>query len=123
MAEIAETMNSTRPHVIPIGDKHLHSASEKCWCHPLNNDGVVVHNAKDCREVSERQNIETDKIWVEVLESYQRETKPLAAEVRPGQEYTLALKLEAALRNHMTNYGGAEYAESAIAAIRAEVGL
>jgi len=26
--------------------------------------------------VSERQNIETGKIWVEVLESYKRETKP-----------------------------------------------
>jgi hypothetical protein len=84
---------------------------------------VVVHNAKDGRESSERQNVETGKIWVEVIESYQRETKPLAEEVRPGQEYTLALKLEDALRNHMTNYGGAEYAESAIAAIRAEVGL
>jgi hypothetical protein len=44
-------------------------------------------------------------------------------EVRPGQEYAFALKMEAALRTHMTNYGGAEYAESAISAIREEVGL
>jgi uncharacterized protein with PIN domain len=43
--------------------------------------------------------------------------------VRSGQEYTLALKLEQLLRNHMTNYGGVQYAETAIAEIRKSVGL
>lgn len=68
-------MTSTRPHVIPIGDTHVHCASEKCWCHPLNKDGVVIHNAKDCREAKERNKIETGKFWVEIDEAYQRETK------------------------------------------------
>lgn len=49
--------------------------------------------------------------------------KYLADEVRPGQEYHLALKLEEALREHMTNYGGVKYAESAISKIRESVGL
>ena len=118
-------MITKRLHVIPLGDLEDHEASTECWCCPYDDhEGVVTHNAKDCREQMERNGKPTGKIWCQIAETYDDMRGSVAvAEVRPGQEYTLALKLEAALRNHMTNYGGAEYAESAIAAIRAEVGL
>jgi hypothetical protein len=44
-----------RLHVIPIGDLQVHAAQEICWCHPTETEpGIVVHNAKDCREARER---------------------------------------------------------------------
>lgn len=116
-------MTTKRLHVIPLGDLDDHEASTECWCHPLTRDGIVIHNAKDCREQMERAGKPAGKIWCQIAETYDDMQGAMVNEVRPGQEYTLALKLEAALRNHMTNYGGAEYAESTIAAIRAEVGL
>ena len=47
-----------RVHIIPIGNQEpLHQASLECWCHPLEKEGVVIHNAKDCREKLERQGV------------------------------------------------------------------
>lgn len=117
-------MTTKRLHIIPLGDIEDHESRMGCWCCPLDNhDGTVTHNAKDCREQMERAGKPTGKIWCRIAESYDDMQGSLANEVRSWQEYTLALKLEAALRNHMTNYGGPQYAEAAIAAIRSEVGL
>jgi hypothetical protein len=41
-------------HVIPVGDEMVHFAHPACPCKPtLQNDGVAVHNAEDCREYAE----------------------------------------------------------------------
>ena len=41
-------------HVLPQNDEREHLLSEFCWCEPRNDAGVMVHNAADCREISER---------------------------------------------------------------------
>ena len=121
-------MKTTRLHLIPVGDEQhgklkLHAAALDCWCHPSEQDDVVTHNAFDCREKLERQDVATGKIWVHVLENKQpdelrpEETPEFSAALVVG---LLARNMEQALRSHMTNYGGASYAESAIAKIKEE---
>lgn len=44
-----------RIHCIPVGDVDIHAAQATCWCHPIeSHSGVWTHNAKDCRETTER---------------------------------------------------------------------
>lgn len=74
--EPKKNMRTTRLHVIPVGDEQhgklkLHVAAQDCWCHPTEKDEVVTHNAFDCREKLERQEVETGKIWTYVLENKQ----------------------------------------------------
>jgi hypothetical protein len=62
-------MTNCSIHVIPIGDTDIHAAQGTCWCHPLHRDGVYTHNAKDCREASERHTGEqSSEGWVLVRE-------------------------------------------------------
>jgi hypothetical protein len=42
-----------RNHVYPINDLREHSLSD-CWCRPTDDDGVIVHNSLDGRELYER---------------------------------------------------------------------
>lgn len=62
-------------HIIPVGGPEpLHVASRSCWCHPVPDTaapGILVHNAKDCRERWERQGLrpENDSAWVTILEA------------------------------------------------------
>ena len=45
-------------HTIPFGNKEtVHVASLNCWCQPSEKNGVVRHNASDCREKFERRNV------------------------------------------------------------------
>lgn len=39
-------------HVMPVGDLIEHQ-KEDCECCPVLEDGVYVHNSKDCRELTE----------------------------------------------------------------------
>jgi len=39
--------------VIPVDDLREHSLNN-CWCDPRDDDGVVVHNSLDGRELYER---------------------------------------------------------------------
>lgn len=59
-----------RIHVMPIGDVDIHSAQEICWCHPTETTpNVWTHNAKDCREASERRTGERCSAgWVNIAE-------------------------------------------------------
>ena len=41
-------------HVIPLDDTMSHTLSMECGCYPLEDRGVIIHNAKDCRESRER---------------------------------------------------------------------
>jgi hypothetical protein len=43
-----------RMHVLPLSDLREHEVSLECWCGPVEDDGVVVHNALDGREAYER---------------------------------------------------------------------
>lgn len=54
------------PHTIPVGGSEpVHVCAASCWCHPLLTDGVIVHNAEDCREARERHgHTEPDEKWV-----------------------------------------------------------
>ncbi len=40
-------------HVVPVDDLREHSVT-RCWCRPVDDDGVVVHNSLDGRELYER---------------------------------------------------------------------
>ena len=37
-------------HIMPIGDLRDHSDDKKCWCNPVYDDGLYIHNAMDGRE-------------------------------------------------------------------------
>ena len=37
------------PHVIPIDDLRIHRDRD-CWCQPVEDEGIIVHNALDRRE-------------------------------------------------------------------------
>jgi hypothetical protein len=60
-----------RVHVIPTGDTHLHAAQMSCWCFPTDTEkGLVVHNAKDCREVRQRGTYDFQNGWTPVAEYF-----------------------------------------------------
>jgi hypothetical protein len=41
-------------YVIPIDDLRSHDPeSEDCWCHPTDDEGVLVHHSMDRREEHE----------------------------------------------------------------------
>jgi hypothetical protein len=40
-------------HVFPVEDLREHSVMG-CWCSPVDDDGVIVHNSLDRRELYER---------------------------------------------------------------------
>lgn len=47
-------MSEKRWHVYPTGDLKEHELSEDCWCRPeVTEEGVVVHNSLDRRELFE----------------------------------------------------------------------
>lgn len=41
-------------HVVPLDDLREHITDVSCWCRPLEDEGVVVHNSMDRREFYER---------------------------------------------------------------------
>lgn len=45
---------SNPPEVVPIDDLREHEEGSCCWCRPLDDDGVIVHNSMDRREEFER---------------------------------------------------------------------
>lgn len=40
-------------HVTPINDLREHELLEACWCQPFDDDGIIVHNSLDKREIFE----------------------------------------------------------------------
>ncbi len=40
-------------HVIPVDDLQSHEESQECDCQPMIEDGLIVHNAYDRRELIE----------------------------------------------------------------------
>jgi len=40
-------------HVYPVNDLREHSVAG-CWCRPTDDDGIMVHNSLDRREIYER---------------------------------------------------------------------
>ena len=40
-------------HVYPTNDLRSHSVTD-CWCRPFEDDGVIVHNSLDRRELYEQ---------------------------------------------------------------------
>ena len=49
---VIETNNF--PHVVPCQDLKEHDVDGACWCHPYEDEGVIVHNSMDRREHYER---------------------------------------------------------------------
>lgn len=43
--------------VSPVDDTREHEldADLPCWCQPRNDEGVIVHNSADGREIGERR--------------------------------------------------------------------
>ena len=39
-------------HVYPLSDLREHSL-RNCWCRPIDDDGIMVHNSLDGRELYE----------------------------------------------------------------------
>jgi hypothetical protein len=42
----------TRNHVLPVTDVREHSFVD-CWCRPIDDDGLTIHNSLDGRELYE----------------------------------------------------------------------
>lgn len=42
------------PHVVPLVDLREHEISERCWCRPVDDEGIWVHNSMDRRELIEQ---------------------------------------------------------------------
>jgi hypothetical protein len=40
-------------HVCPVNDLREHLLTD-CWCSPMDDDGIIVHNSLDQRELYER---------------------------------------------------------------------
>lgn len=40
--------------VMPIGDLREHNTGSECWCHPIESEGILLHNSMDQREFYER---------------------------------------------------------------------
>jgi hypothetical protein len=40
-------------HVYPVDDLREHAVTD-CWCGPVDDDGIVIHNSLDGREMYER---------------------------------------------------------------------
>lgn len=42
-------------HVVPLMDlrEHITDSDKPCWCHPREDEGVIVHNSMDGREAFE----------------------------------------------------------------------
>ena len=38
------------PHVAPLRDLRPHDMTKGCWCHPIEDAGVMVHHSMDRRE-------------------------------------------------------------------------
>ena len=41
------------PEVIPLNDLKPHVIGWGCWCHPKDDEGCIVHNSMDRRELYE----------------------------------------------------------------------
>jgi hypothetical protein len=41
-------------HIVPLDDWREHELRLACWCHPVWDEGVVVHHSMDGREAYER---------------------------------------------------------------------
>ena len=37
-------------HVMPINDWREHQQSRTCWCHPEDDEGIIIHKSIDGRE-------------------------------------------------------------------------
>lgn len=57
-------------HTIPVGgEEPIHRCNAGCWCHPLRDEGMMVHNAKDLRDAHERNGrVDEEKKLVLVYE-------------------------------------------------------
>ena len=54
-AVLEKTKQDPFRHVVPINDTREHECTAyNCWCCPVNEDGVIVHNSEDQREHYER---------------------------------------------------------------------
>ena len=51
---MAVVLENDERHVVPLGDLRDHAYTNKCWCHPFDDDGITVHNSMDKRELVER---------------------------------------------------------------------
>lgn len=54
MSWLASLERDGTRHVTPIDDLRPHIHAPCCWCAPLDDDGVYVHNSLDKREFYER---------------------------------------------------------------------
>lgn len=45
------TFTQECPHVHPHGENHV--LNNDCWCYPIEDDGIIVHNSADGREFFE----------------------------------------------------------------------
>ena len=46
---LALLLDNGERHVVPINDLRDHYM-EACWCYPIDDEGVTVHNSMDRRE-------------------------------------------------------------------------
>lgn len=47
---MAQWLRTPENHVVPLNDFRGHDRTISCWCHPTDEDGVIVHHSMDRRE-------------------------------------------------------------------------
>ena len=52
--EVWERGDTGQRHVIPQDDLKPHDLINYCWCNPVDDEGIIVHNSMDKREEYER---------------------------------------------------------------------
>lgn len=45
-----EMTDKNVPHVLPINDLREHDETSQCWCKPIYDEGIYIHNSMDGRE-------------------------------------------------------------------------
>jgi hypothetical protein len=44
--------------IVPGDDLREHTTDDVCWCKPREDDGVIIHNSMDQREIYEREGLQ-----------------------------------------------------------------
>ena len=50
MGRVCNREGDGQLHVVPVNDLRDHVTSVDCWCCPIDDDGIIVHNSLDGRE-------------------------------------------------------------------------
>lgn len=65
-------------HLVPENDSRSHHHSKKCWCKPIKDGKLLIHNANDSRDIFERAigQAMIGKPWIVIINGVPIENNP-----------------------------------------------